>query len=71
MWASHEAWEERLKIKTVAPGEHLDVSRPFAEDITGYTVYHFNFQISQEWADRYGLWEGNISVTGFTNETTK
>lgn len=74
MWASDEAWKERLKIQVLGPGEHLDVNRPFsafAGDITSNTVFRFNFQISQEWAERYGLWEGNISVTGFTKETTK
>jgi hypothetical protein len=74
MWASQEAWKERLKIQTLGPGEHLDVSRPFSpftENSLSNTVYHFNFQISHEWAENYGLWEGNFSVTGFTKETTK
>jgi hypothetical protein len=70
MWASQEAWKDRLKIQTLDPGEHLDVNHPFAEDITSNTVFRFNFQISHEWAE-YGLWEGNFSVTGLTKEMTK
>lgn len=74
MMASLEAWKERLRIRILNPGEHLDVSRsigPFADDITGNTVIRFNFQISQEWAESCGLWEGNISVTGLAKQTTK
>lgn len=74
MRASPEAWRDRLRIQELKPGDQLDVTRslgPFAEEITTNTVLRFNFQISQEWAEQYGLWEGNISVTGLTKEPAR
>jgi hypothetical protein len=74
MKASSEAWKERLRIRELKPGEQLDVARslgPFEREITTNTVLRFDFQISREWAEEYGLWEGNISATGLTGETTK
>jgi len=74
MRASSDAWKERLKIRDLRPGEHLDVGRSlsaFEREITTNTILRFNFQISQEWAERYGLWEGSISATGLSKEPAR
>lgn len=66
--ASKEAWEQRLKIQNLNPGGYLDITRSisFRDEITTNTVLRFSFAIPQEWAERYGLWEGDISVTGLS-----
>jgi hypothetical protein len=74
MEASHDAWEHRLKIRVLKPGEHIDISRalnPFATEASSNTVFRFSFQIPQEWAENYGLWEGSLSVTGLSKDTAK
>jgi hypothetical protein len=66
MWASSQAWQDRLKIKVLNPGDTLDVVRSFDwGDAPTNTLVRFRFQIPEDWAKEYGLWQGSLSVTGF------
>lgn len=65
--ASSKDWQDRLKIKVLNPGDTLDVVRSFewADGLNTNTLVHFRFQIPEDWAKEYGLWQGDLSVTGF------
>lgn len=70
-FASPQKWKHRLKIRTLRPGDHLDIIRslgPFASPVLTDTngIIYFNFQIPQDWAETYGLWEGSLCVTNLT-----
>ncbi len=75
-FASRKQWEEHLSIEVLKPGNHLDLTREIgawpATTLTDTNlILRFNFQIAQDWAERYKIWEGNLSATGFTTGTDK
>ena len=74
--ASREDWRRHLQIRTLKPGETLEVTRrwdwePSLLRTNTNAILQFCFQIPKDWADDYGLFHCSLCVTGFTERVTK
>jgi hypothetical protein len=72
-WASREDWRRHLQIRTLKPGETLNVTNRWVwgpETDTNMSPT-FTFQIPQDWANHYGLFGCSLCVTGFVEQATK
>jgi hypothetical protein len=75
-WASREDWRRHLQIRTLKPGDTLEITRPWdwppsLLQTNTNAILSFSLQIPQDWADDYGLFRCSLSVTGFTDRATK
>ena len=76
MLFSREDWRRHLQIRTLKPGDTLEISRPWdwppsLLQTNTNAILQFSFEIPKDWADEYGLFRCSLSVTGFTDRVTK
>ena len=74
-WASREDWQRRLQIRTLKPGETLEVTRRWDWEASLLTntnaIVTFCFDIPKDWADSFGLFPCSLCVTGFCERVMK